>query len=244
MQVLRIPKRLWFGTLLLYISVPLSALEVILLTHAPWWRLPYRPIAIAASGAFVISSILSIGVLYRRIWTIPILWVLTAVWSLTTCWLAVFGRDPGLAFFSVFLIAYWVASGLWIRFQMSRSYLSSGLKWYQGAPRSIPGLKCKAELSGCAIELNVSRFDEKGAFLFADRKLTAEFVSRFPSAKVRKSTIDLAFTFRGHQVVTGSYWINVLERFPAVGVQFQYASMVQQKELGDFIELLKGEGYV
>lgn len=222
----------------LLLFIPAAAVEVVLLTRAPVWNLPWRMMGIWAAAVALICIPLAVWIAHSRRGA----WYLAAgfggCWSVLNFWFAFKNRNPALAFYALFLILLWGVILLWTRREMSRSFFSSGLRWFQGAPRTVPGLQC--ELSGAAGPLRVSRLDLDGAFLVASREESfqlpthpgAEMIFLYKDQKIRCAGTVVAHLGDSIDSATGA------------GIRFHGMSPDARKELGDFVESLRGEGHV
>jgi hypothetical protein len=241
MKVLSASRGLKFAALTIFLAVVFAVVESIVLARAPWWALPIRAMeksaAITFGGAFLGSLLLVNGVKLSR-WIflgIGILWVgLSAFWSIRT-------KNPGLGFFSIFLSVYIGLVLYWIKHEMSRSFFDPNMFWYEGLPKNIPALSCEIVAGETRTEMKVSRLDEEGTFIFSDAPYSLS--DRFPMSPDRKS--ELIFRFRDRQVTCHGVPMSFFKRTSeGVGFRFFENSMDQRKDLGDFIEALRGEGYV
>jgi hypothetical protein len=241
MKVLSASRGLKFAALAVFLSVIFAVIESIVLARAPWWALPIRAMEKAAvitlAAAFVGSLLLVNGVKVTR-WIflgVGILWVGLSTFS------AIRSRNPGLGFFSIFLSVYVGLMLYWIKYEMGRSFLDPNMRWYEGLPKNIPALSCEIVAGETKTPMKVSRLDEEGAFIFSDSAIF--LAERFPMSPDRKS--ELVFRFRDRQVNCHGVPMSFFRRgSEGVGFRFFENSMDQRKDLGDFIEALRGEGYV
>jgi hypothetical protein len=92
----------------------------------------------------------------------------------------------------------------------------------------------------------LSRLDREGAFLFSSAEAGSHFTTRQELAGLGNSEIRLCF--KDKTVTCKGKVMRLLDRHPTegVGVGMQFCSMTpdMRKELNDFIEILRGEGYV
>ena len=150
------------------------------------------------------------------------------LWSLLSAWVSYRNGNPGLAFFTLFLCLFWVLIYFFLRLEMGRSFLDPGLKWYQGMPTPIPGLVCQSIFK-------VSRIDEDGAFIFSTDQSKIEHSQQLQ---------EIVLAFRGREIKCSGKTISLLRGQTGLGFQFSGMSADGRKELGDFVEMLRGEGYV
>ena len=105
------------------------------------------------------------------------------------------------------------------------------MKWFQGAPSLIPRLSCSVKGHG----YGVSRLDKDGLFVFADEKVYGE--------NFLKGELEIELNFRKKKAPAKGQVIRVLGQGHGYGIKFEGMSSDQWKELGDFVETIKGEGY-
>jgi hypothetical protein len=227
------------ATAALVAVVPLAALQGMLATNAPWWRMPLERLERDGAIALGIWALVAVGLLRAKKWAWRLALVLAIAWSLSTIWMAVRMRNPSLGFFAVGLAA--ILGGLlaWLRHEIGRSFLDPRMRWYQGLPKAIPGLACRVP-SG---DLRVCRIDQEGAFVYRG----AEGAAAVPTSP--GVPVELLFQFREKHVRCLGVPVQVFTE-PAgaaatgAGFRFQGMSADMNKDLGDFIESLRGEGHV
>jgi hypothetical protein len=124
---------------------------------------------------------------------------------------------------------------------MGRSFFDPQLRWYQGLPRPIPGLKCRLPGASPKSDFRVSRLDGDGAFIYVETEGTLKF-SDLPES-------EMIFSFRDRQVRCRGVPVRSLAKGAGfageAGAGFQFRGMPpdSRKELGDFVEILRGEGH-
>lgn len=235
MRVVSVPQGLKLALAFFSLCVPIMALEVVIATRSPWWKLPYESIAFFSLIAGGVYVFLTYGALNGRRWALHCAGVLCALWSFATAWIAVKMNHPSLGFFSIFLVFFCGGLILWIRFELSRSFFDPQMNWYQGLPKAIPGVKCEWLQGEKKVLVKVSRIDREGAFIFSTGSLGA----LKPGEKS-----ELEFEFRKMKVRCPGVPMRSLSYGVGAGFQFQEMPPDLRKDLGDFIESLRGEGYV
>lgn len=235
MKVISVPSRLRFATAAVLLSVPLVALETIIATRSPWWRLPYPAIRLWGLVAILFFVPFGFWMSQGKRWAFRLTVGMGALWCGLTAWLSLRSRNPSLAFFGVLLGAYWTLMYAWLRHEMQRSFFDPGLRWFQGLPRPIPSLECEiqGEAGG---KVRVSRIDQDGAFLFANAPLAA--------FSAEGGERDLIFQFREARVSCRGVPVRTLDDRLGAGFQFLGMSPDARKDLSDFVENLRGEGHV
>jgi hypothetical protein len=211
-------------------------------TRAPWWNLPYRKIALWSLSAILIYLPISIWLSQGRKWAIGVCAAFSAVWCLGSVWTAVRLQHPLLGYYTVILLLYFSAVIAWLRHEISRSFFDPQLKWYQGLPRPIPGLYCELVLGDRKADFRVSRIDREGAFLFSEGRKGEEILPLELARLGGKP--DLVFHFRDRELKCQGHAMRVLSEGLGVGLQFVGLTPDVRKQMGDFVELLQGEGYV
>jgi hypothetical protein len=87
----------------------------------------------------------------------------------------------------------------------------------------------------------VCNLDRDGAYLFvADNAEVADFL---PNESGNNEKMDLVFRFRDREIRCAGTPVSRLSRAAGGGFQFRGLSPDAQKDIGDFIETLRGEGY-
>jgi hypothetical protein len=235
-RTLSVPSGLRLAASLLLLCAPLAALETIVISRAPWWRLPIRSIALWSGAVFLVTAPLAAWVAHGRRWAWAAAAGFLGLWCLLSAWVAFRMRLPSVGFFTLFITLSYGLLLLWLRHEIGRSFYDPRIAWYQGLPRPIPSLRCRLEQS----ELRVSRLDAEGAFV-----IRGSGPERAPFAKgpiARESA--LTFTFRDREVSCRATLMRALADGSGAGFRFLAQSPDARKELGDFIETLRGEGYV
>jgi len=240
MNVISVPARLRLATFALLVCVPLAALQTILATRAPWWKLPYRSIGVWVAAVALICLPLSAWLSYGKRWALGLSAVFATLWIFMSAWIAIRMRYPALGFFALLLLVFFTTILLWIRLEMSRSFFDPQLAWYQSVPKPIPGLKCSLHFSEKkVVEARAGRLDGEGVFLFLEPQADSDALNLRRGQK-----LELQLAFRERSVKCQAVPMRALENGIGAGFQFREMSPDLKKELGDFLELLRGEGYV
>ncbi len=221
---------------LLSAAVPLAAFQVAVVLHAPWWRLPYRSMGLVALLAGIWFSPWIVGAIRGRRSAYIVLLLTGGVWSLGSVVMAIALVSPVLGFFSLFLALYWIAALVWTEREMGRSYFDPRLRWFEGLPVPVPGVRCVLTAESESREgLKVARLDRDGAFLFSE-------TGDFNSFKKGRRT-ELLFQYREKQVRGSAVPVMSLHDRRGMGFQFDGMSPDERKKMDDFIETLRGEGH-
>ncbi len=153
-------------------------------------------------------------------------------------------RNPNLAFFTLLLVGYWGGLLIWLKREISRSFFDPRLRWFHGLPKPIAGLTCEISIGGGSsgeertVSFGVCRIDQEGAFVFKD-------LAPLESAEISRSTPStLNFQFRERRIRCQGTLVRLMQDKLGAGFQFGNMSPDQHKQLGDFVEILRGEGYV
>jgi hypothetical protein len=235
MKVIVLPARIQWVRAALLGSVVLAGIEAIVVTRAPWWRLPWP--TIAASMGIALAAVLpsAWAVANGRQWAVRAIEATGVVWVVLSTWGAIRFSSLAIALFAVVLAAFWTLMRSWAASELGRSFFDPRLRWYQGLPRPVPGLSCWWGAGASRQELRVSRLDEDGAFVFTPRPVP-------PEARPGEA-IDLEFTFRDRSLRCRGVPVAALGE-AGWGLQFAGISPDGRKQLGDFVEILRGEGHV
>lgn len=114
------------------------------------------------------------------------------------------------------------------------------MRWYQGVPQPIHRLFCDVVGDQESHRFQVCRFDRYGAYLFDKRnRLADEVLKRIG----KKESVKLVFEFRGKTLNCVGKPSSILESGRGFGVRFEGLGLDERKDLGDFVEVLVGEGY-
>jgi hypothetical protein len=235
MKVLSVPRGLKWAAAAVFLTVPIAAIQSVIMARAPWWALPVRAMETASLWAAACSIFISWFLLRGRR---SFYWVLAgagALWLLLSVLGAIRTQNPGMGFFSIFLGVYFGLMTSWVKSELERSYFDPDMRWFEGAPHSISSLSCDVFAGEKKIAAKVSRLDEEGTFIFSEGA----------DLPVSRSKSELIFRFRDREVRCFGFPMLVFKR-NAEGVGFRFGENTpdQEKELGDFIETLRGEGYV
>ncbi len=232
--------RLRLASSLLLLSVPFAVLQAILASGAPLWNLPRDRIGFVALLALALFLPLVHWLNSGKIWALWLTAITALSWFLVSMFSAFHLVSFWMAIFVTFLGAYWLVTCLWLRAELQKSYFDPQMKWYHGAPEAIAGLSAEIVEGGPLGEFRVCRFDRDGAFVFRSSAQSEE------KAELRRppKRLAVAFRYRGREVLVNGAVIKVIGQGDGFGFRFAAPSPDLQKDLGDFIERLKGEGYV
>jgi hypothetical protein len=237
MRVISVPGKLRLASALFLLAVPAMAIETVIVSRAPWWKLPVHSMEVWAAVIAAVALPLSLFMQAGKKWAFSIGIFLSASWIAISIWLAIRAQQPALGFFTCFLIVFFGGALSWLNREMTRSYFDPQIQWFQRLPKPIPGLSCWVSRETDSWDMfRVSRIDEEGVFLFRDGGAGAQFS--------RKDRLALKFVFRDRKIQAVGVPIRDLREGLGVGVQFKGLEADSYKEIGDFVELLRGEGYV
>jgi hypothetical protein len=242
MTVLSVPIRLRLAAFTLLMSLPLVAFEVALVHRAPIWNLPYRNMGYWTIAFGLLAIPLTAWLVGAKKWALPMTSLLLSVWLLVSAWLAFKMQYPPLAFFTLLLLIFGTLDLIWLKHELERSFFDPQIAWYQGLPKPIPGLVCQLGNGENALNLRVSRIDHDGVIVFMQNKKeeSGSALSQF----LTKKQLEMTFIFRERQVACIGVPTLAMDRGIGAGIQFSKISSDQRKDMGDFVELLRGEGYV
>src|SRR5579885_2561776 len=240
MRVISVPGRLRLATATLLLAVPAIAIETVIVTRAHWWQLPRESIEVWAGVCAALVLPLALWLQGGKKWALTAGMVLASAWILVSAWLAIRSKQPSLGFFTLFLVVFFSGVLNWLSRELGRSFFDPPIRWFQQLPKPLPGLTCEVSRQGSKAwePFRVSRIDEEGAFLFRERK--PERVTSF----TRKDRLALRFSYRDRQIEATGVPVRDLRGGWGVGVQFKGLKADDYKDIGDFVELLRGEGHV
>lgn len=243
MIVISAPSRLKVAVGSLFLSVPLLILEVIMVRQLPWWSLPYHYTISWASTLVLVLSFLSYHLLKARKWAFHLAQSLAALWIFWSIWLTCRLQIPALGFFSAFLLFFWSIVLIQLKTEMRKAFFDPQLPWYQSLPKPIPGLICEMSSGSLRMKVRVSRIDQNGAFIFSYDNQRKQRIHDWGQLSGCKK-IDLCFHFRNQMISCSGIPTLLLSRAQGLGVQFGKRSLDSKKEISDFIEALRVEGYL
>jgi hypothetical protein len=233
MKVINAPSGLKSAATAVFLTVPIAAAQSVVMARAPWWALPLRSMEIGALWACGMSAVTWFFLL-RGKWLFR--WFLVgagAVWVFFSAIAAIRTHNPGMGFFTIFIGVFFGLLSSWVKHEFGRSYFDPSMRWFEGAPKSIPALHCEVVSKTGKTSMKVSRLDEEGAFLFGNEN------------PVLGAKSELVFRFRDREIhCAGVPMLKYRRNTEGVGFRFDGNTPDQNKELGDFIETLRGEGYV
>jgi len=177
-----------------------------------------------------------------RAWAFGLLGVVAIFWCLLSGIAAFRLTSPALGFFTASLIAFWALILSWVRFEMTKSFFELPMRWFQGHPQAVPGADCRISFVGSEmpeIRARISRIDEEGLCIHANGIFRlraadeAEMILSYREREVRcqASAMTIAQEGRGGALKT------------IAGFRFRGMAPDARKELGDFVEYLRGEGH-
>lgn len=229
--------------MVLTLAIPLTGIKAAIANHSYLWNLPLGRMAIHAGLAAVLYLPLTYLISKGYRWALTTLSWVNFVWVVGIGIEAFQARSSGLGFFSVFVGIFLTATTVWVQHEMNRSYFDPMVSWYESLPKSIPCLVCAVQTEGSRGVFKVSRMDEEGAFLSTNGRLDEGVGEQLFLAGKK----ELAFVFRDREFRCQGVLIRTLQRGArGVGGGFQFCDLSpdQKKDLGSFVESLRGEGYV
>ncbi len=233
MRVITAPTRLRAATVMLLLSVPMCAIEIMLLLKAHWWRLPYFTLSIWLTLSLVVCFVLMFNLLKGSRRAFNVTFFVGMLWCVSSAGFAVMYRQPALGFFTIFLAWYWGGLLYWLQYELERSYFDAQVSWFQGAPKPIPGLMCTIGDK----EYRACRLDKEGIFIFdekSDKKIQYQ----------KKKKISFLLKFKDKTALCEGLPIVEEPQINGLGLQFFGMGVDSRKSLSDFVENLRGEGYV
>ena len=244
MVLIKIPLRLRWLVYSLALCIPLIAFEIALVSRAPTWDLPWQRMAYGsiAFGLLSIPMMAWFLSLHRWVWYLASF--LASVWVFFSFLLSVRMGFPNLTFFTLFLSLLLLCQLFLLSREMNQSFLYPGVRWYQGVPEFIPQLRGQIKLSegDSVLEVRVSRLDSRGVFLFP--VFHTEQTSQGIRGLLKRERCELILQFRHLQLRCEAQPVAFLSRGDGIGLQWRGLDLDLSKDLADFQEQLRGEGYV
>ena len=213
---------------------PLAAAETAIVSSRSSWEGLIRPLGMWTAIATAVFFPLIYGTANGRKAALYLMNLLGVVWCAASGIMAIRMLSPNIGFFTVFLILFWFMIGQWLQYDLGRPFFDPGIRWYQGLPPTIPGIRCLLTQGPHQIELKVSRLDHDGAFVFSPDGNSIDLNA--------SNMAELQFFFRNRQIRCQGAPVRVLKT--SAGFCFSDIPPDTKKDLGDFVETLRGEGYV
>jgi hypothetical protein len=236
MRMIRVPRGLRWAAFFLLLTIPLSAVQALLVSGAPWWDLPLHRMGASAITAAILYVPLAVSLWRGKQWAYWLMCMSASIWILLSLVNLVFTKSFWLAIDSSVLVLYWLGTWLWIRTELKRSYFDPKVSWYEGLPEAIPGIECELGPEENGSALRVCRLDRQGVFAFGNVPLAANWV--------RSARIPVRLQFRNAQLSVEAEPIRIFGKNQGFGLRFRNLDADSKKLLGDFVERLRGEGYV
>lgn len=192
------------------------------------------------SSYFVAIFLVAYGMHYflskRRMWAYLVYFVCALFpWGILSVLFVVKNSSFAVAISNLMVLAFIVVmSSYWIGY-FSKSFFDSGRRWYQGSPPPIPGVICTAG----GAQWRVSRLDREGAYVFLDRARPVEF----RRGGNGQTPYELRFEFRNETIGVPAELVHQSNEFTGFGFRFRFNDADLRKDLGDFIEKMRGYGY-
>jgi hypothetical protein len=162
MKVIFAPARLKIAGALLLMAVPIAALETILVTRAPWWRLPQRSMLIWSTSALFLTLPLMAWVIQGRKWAVRACALFFSIWIFLNFVVSYRIHSGALGFFNLALCAFAAGLLVLIAREMNRSFFDSGVQWFQRTPAPMPRVRCRLTSEDTQLDCRVGRIDRDG----------------------------------------------------------------------------------
>ena len=145
-------------------------------------------------------------------------------------------KNYALAFFDLFLI---ILSSMYLLSTykiLKLAYYNSKKMWFAGVPKFIPQISAEIDEHSGKLKGRVSNLDHDGCYVFLTK-------SKFLNGP---RSVQLHFKDRTLEcdVVAVSKILNCAEDAQGWGLSFNFKNADQQKDISDFIELVRSSGYV
>lgn len=239
MKVIAVPTRMRWALAFLALCIPLAAFETILVTRSQWWRLPYGMVLGWSAAAALVFALMAFLIARGHRWSSVVVGAFGGGWALVSASYALRMQNYSIAFFTLFLALYWFTAHSWIKRELRRTFFDPQMRWYEGLPRGIPGLVCEI---GPDTKLRVSRIDEDGLFVYST---SADGLGGLEAgAREGRKLLELTLDYFERKVSCRGFAVTRLEGGFGAGIQFAGMSPDSRKELGDFVEGLRGGGHV
>ncbi len=236
------PRGLKLASFFLLTGLLFLGVEIMLITQSPLWNPPYR--ALITGG--VIYTLLILPLTYWltsvKKWALLLTTLLFSTWLLVSIYFGISRHQPSLGFFALFQWAWALFQLIWLKIELNKSFACPNIAWYQGEPRPIPELECTLALEEIQQACKICRIDLNGVFIFIPNlisNLNTQIDTLFEKRK-----IEVRLKFKENSLSCEGIPVFSLKKGNGGGIQFIPSSIDRRKEIGDFIEKLRGHGYV
>jgi len=245
MKVIAVPVRHRLAIAAIFFCVPLAALETLVVRRASLRMLLSVFAEKWTIGVAMFCLALCLPLFRGKRWALDLLTGGALVWLVTGAWTAIRMRHTGLGLFTIALAPVFLSLYLKLKQEMSRSFFDPMMSWYQGMPKTLPHIKCRLAWDHLDVECKVGRVDREGAFLFCTQTPEGTGSGLAPlSSLTKKTNARLTLQFREREVSCNARPMVTGREGQGAGLRFVDIAPDAGKQLGDFIETLKGEGYV
>jgi hypothetical protein len=246
MKLVHAPRSLLLSSLAVFLFVPLAVITAGVFSRHVWWDLPIHELQTVGWIVLVLVAPVSWRLAMGRAGT----WITLAVVCSGTClflfFRALLAGGTIQALWSVVVAAVCVGVLGWTRFEQKKSYFDPKMNWFEGRPQAIPGLQVRILMNeGAPAVLRVCRLDQDGLFayssygsIFPDSRVELELYLGDPHHERRariKGDVVRQFEKRSVNRLSGDW---------GVGVRFHPQTPDETKDFRDFLEVLRGEGYI
>ena len=210
-------------------------LHVAISSRAPYWDLPWERIILAIAIALAATLFLQWCVFTLKFWALHVLRVLLV--SLCLAY-AVQAFMMGYFWYSCFALAcpfffYTLSAGL--EREMRRSFLDPRQAWFEGRPQVLPRLSC-IWAEGQDWSAQVSRMDREGTFIVLPQGRSSGLHGTM--------AVELLFSYGESQARSRGRVIRTMDQGRGFGVKVEGMNFEETQRWGDFVEQVRGKGYV
>jgi len=248
MKLMDAPRSLLAAAGALFSLVPISVLTAGVFSKREWWNLSISHLQSVGWVALALVAPLSWRLIMGRKGSWETLVAICALGCFLLLLSSAIHRNTLQGLWALGVTGVCVFLICWIKREQMRSYFNPQIPWFQGLPRAIPQLRATIIGEGGLVSdppLLVCRVDEEGLFAFSsqggavhqsDVEMELFHGSPFDERKVRiKGRVVRQFESR---VCHGQ------SKDWGIGVRFSWISPDSEKDFLDFLEVLRGEGYI
>lgn len=203
-------------------------------------RLGIQPIAAGIGAAALVALVAGWRLRAASGWAFWITIALIAGLGLGQAYALIDARQSLFAILTLGVMALTVPAALYAYRENHRIFFRPGLRWYQGLPRTIPRVTAEwAEVADWeGVQFRVSGLNGDGAYLFASER---------PASAKPPGAGAVTFRFRDQVIPCNIKVMSSFDRGSSgfgLGVRFERKTLAEAQRLNDWIEKLRGEGYV
>lgn len=218
--------------------IPAAILQTFLISSLSWWHVPLLRLVNVGALALLSAILLRRAILKAGESAVWMVRILGLGWSAAFLVSGLLGRDPAGVLFGALCAFFGTRASFRALQELRSAAYDSGVLWYQGAPRQMPGVQVDIHRIGEDERIATCplvRLDDRGVFVLLPPG--AEFKAGEYQLRLRGAQMELHQPARLHLT-----WSRSGNR----GAGFLFSKLNQaaiSKPIGDWMNRLEGRGY-